>query len=502
MSDEPKVMSHELKVHHEVNKHEAIERENTHHPSLITRHFSRFDLVVLAVMAVLLGGIGVTLLLGDQVGVTLQRVGPLGTARSTSRMTIQFSEAMNHASVEERFHTEPEITGVFSWSGSTLIFQPDAAMTPGQEVNVVLQSGPVSETGREVLSDYRYTFTVRRPLVAYLYPSDNPPQNIWIADPADPSSARQVTFSPSGIYDFAVSPDGSQIAFSESNAEAGTDDIKLYNLESGALEQLTNCADASCTTPVWRPDGSMIVYQRIDFNSDMAQQGVGNSPPRLWVLDLTSRPVQTRPLFSDLQILGSGAQWSADGSKITLFDIASFNILIYDFTQGSTTALPTTSSEPGSISPDGTRIVHSELTQPSDGFTIRPYLILSNLSTNEQTLISDVEQGYGDSWPRWRPDGQALALARRDPSFSLGDQIMLYDPATGEQERLTDDPRYSNSFFRWDATGAQLVIQRFPLFDENMQPNNDGQAEIWTLDVATRTLTKVAANGFIPQWVP
>ena len=501
MSNESKVQSGKLKV-------ESTESSSLSHFPLLTFHFSRFDLVVFAVMAVLLAGIAITLLLGDQVGVTLQRVGPLGTARSTSRITIQFSEAMNQSSVEERFRTEPEIAGTFTWSGNTLIFQPDEAMSPGQEMNVTLQSGAASETGREVLSDYRYSFTVRRPMVAYMYPAnaslsadDASAPNIWIADPADPSSARQVTFSPTGIYDFAVSPDGTQIAFSESS-NTGTDEIKLYNLETGSLEQLTNCADSSCVTPVWRPDGNMIVYERIDFNSDLAQQGVGNSPPRLWILDLTSRPVQTRPLFSDLQILGTGAQWSADGTKISLFDSSNFNLLIYDFTQGETIAIPTTSSEPGALSPDGTQIVHSELTQPSDGFTIRPYLVLANLSSNEQTFISDVEIGYGDSWPRWRPDGEALALARRDQSFSLGDQIVLYDPTTGEQQQLTDDPRYSNSYFRWDATGTQLVIQRFPLLDEDNRPNNDGQAEIWTLDVTTGTLTKVATNAFIPQWVP
>lgn len=471
------------------------------HSALGTRHFSRFDAVVTAVIVVLLAGIGLTVLLGDRVGVTVERVGPLGTARSTNRITMQFSEAMNRASVEQRFHTEPPLEGAFSWSGNTVIFQPAEPMLPGANVNVVLAAGATSDSGREVLSEYQYGFTVRTPRVAYLYPSDSVPQNIWIADPNVPDSAQQVTFSPTGVYDFAVSPDGSQIAFAENNAN-GLRDIKLLNLDSGALEQITNCADASCTTPVWRPDGNLIVYQRVDYNSDLASQGVGTSPTRLWVLDLTSRPVQTRPLFSDLQILGYDARWSADGNRITLFDRSSSSILVYDFTDGSTIAIPTTGASAGTLSDDGSKIVYEEMSQPSDGMEIRPYLIMANLDTNQQTFLSTPDQGFSDSWPVWQPGGEMLAIARRDDTVARGDQIYLLHPDTGEQERLTDDLRYTNSFFLWDATGTQLVIQRFPLLNEQMQPNNSGRPEVWTLDTATGTLTQIVANGYIPRWVP
>jgi Tol biopolymer transport system component len=449
---------------------------------------------------VLLVGIGITILLGDRVGVTLERVAPLETARITSRITMQFSESMDRASVESRFRTEPEIAGAFSWSGDTLIYQPEEVMPPGQEVTVVLEPGAVSENGREVLSEVRYSFTVRSPRVAYLFPADDPPQNIWVVDPANPDSAQQVTFSPTGIYNFAVSPDGTKIAFAESNSNTGTYDIKLFDLETQALEQLTNCIDASCTTPVWRPDGSMIVYERVDFNSDL--QGVGSSPTRLWVLDLTSRPVQTRPLFSDLQILGYDAEWSADGSRIALYDRSSASILIYDFTDGNIAVIESTGGSAGGLSPDGTKIVYEEIPSAIEEFGVTPYLTMIDLPTNEQTMISTPEEGYSDSAPLWSPDGNLLAFARRDTTFAPGEQVYLYDVRTGEERRLTDDPRYVNGFFRWDPTGMQLVVQRFPMLDENFQLDNSGRTEIWTLDVTDGTLTQVAVNGFIPTWLP
>jgi hypothetical protein len=63
---------------------------------------SRFDKMVLLVIGVLAAFIGLTILLGDRVGVTLDRVGPLGVARSTAPILLQFSETMNRDTLAER----------------------------------------------------------------------------------------------------------------------------------------------------------------------------------------------------------------------------------------------------------------------------------------------------------------------------------------------------------------------------------------------------------------
>jgi Tol biopolymer transport system component len=466
-----------------------------------SRFFNRFDRVVLVAITLLVVAIAVTVLLGDRVGVTLERVTPLATAHSTSPITIQFSEAMNRDTVNPRLQIEPELPGAVSWSGTTLIYRPAAAMKPGTTYTVTLDDGAVSETGRPILNEYQFSFEVLRPRVAYLYPADAVPQNIWIADPVAPENAQQVTFSPSGVYDFAVSPDGTKIAFSETNPVTQTSDLKLLDLETGGLTQLTNCTDASCTTPTWRPDGNLIAYERVEFNTGM---DVGSSPSRIWLLDTTTVPATTRPLFQDTQILGFNAQWSADGQRIALVESASASILVYNFDDDSVVAVPSRAGTSGALSPDGQLLAYPEISTPEEGQAFRSFLRVVGLSTGTQIDLSTPDDPFEESRAVWHPDGQRLAAARRytDERFTRGYQIFLVDPDNGDSEQLTEDPRYANQFFWFDPTGDQLVIQRFPELDENNQPNNLGRPEIWTLDITTKEMVKVATNGYLPRWVP
>ena len=463
----------------------------------VARRFTPFDRTVFAVLALLILLILATIALGDRVGVSVDAVTPLGEAHSTSPITIRFGERMQPQTVAERFRTEPALEGEFSWRGSTFVFQPDEPLSAGTDYTVILEGGAVSETGRAVISEYRYSFTVMPPRVAYLYPADGAPQNIWVVDPQNLDRARQLTNSPSGVYDFAVSPDGARIAFSERNT-SGTMDIKLIDLDSGALIQLTNCQDSSCTTPVWRPDGGMIAYERVEHNSEFGE--VGTSPARIWILDMSSLPPATRPLFDDLQILGVNAQWSADGSRIALFDRSSNAILVYDFTTGEIIGIPNTSGTSGALSPDGTRLVMSEVNF-IEGEPVRVKMQIADLATNEIRDISSGDDPIDEKRAQWRPDGAALAVSRDDSRYYASTQIYLVDPDDGSSQPMTTDPLYANTFFWWNPSGTGLVIQRLPLLASG-QTDPMVRPEIWVFDVETGEGIKVAENGFLPRWIP
>lgn len=461
--------------------------------------FSTFDRVVGVVLLVAVGAILLTIALGDRVGVSLKRATPLVNAHSTSAITMQFDEPMDRPTVEARLRTDPPTSGTFAWTGALVSYQPATPMIAGNSYTVILERGARSESGRETVSEFRYSFTVMPPRIAYLYPADDFPQNIWAVDADDPASAQQLTFSPSGIYDFAVSPDGTQIAFAENNTN-GTMDIKLLNLDTGGLLQLTNCIDATCSTPVWRPDGKMIAYERIDYNTGL--EGVNSSPMRIWTLDMTSYPPPTRPLFSDLQILGYGAQWSADGNRIALVDRGTSSILVYDFTSGAIMAIPTTSGSYGALAPDGAQIITSSITLiEGEGGMARVKMQVVNLDANTVFPLSAPDDAFDDKRVQWMPDGARVIMSRDNPSLIAGTQLYAVNPLDGTYTMLTDDPNYASTFFYLNPSGTQLAVQRLPLAANGMS-DPMSRPEIWVIDAATGEGIRLAQNGYLPRWIP
>jgi Tol biopolymer transport system component len=462
-----------------------------------------FDRLVAVAAIGVLALILLTIALGDRVGVTIERAAPLGTARATAPIILTFSEPMARDSLGDRLRITPDVAGEVSWSGASLIFRPSTVLEPGITYEVSLLPGTRSESGREVLAEYRFSFAVQRPRVAYLAPADASPINIWIAEPGVAGSERSLTNSLAGIFDFAVSPDGQYIAFAETNAFSNTEDIKLLDLETGEIRQLTNCQDASCTNPNWRPDGRVIAYERVEYNSALQGQGVGVSPTRVWLIDVTANPATTSPLFSDSQIVGYDPQWSADGQRLALFDRGNGAILIYDFSDDSGMSVPTRAGTSGALKPDGLQLVFPQVIL-QEGSEARTALQVADLVANAVAPLPGSDESASDEAAVWTPDGTLLAVGRRylDERFTRGYQIVLIDPVSGTITQLTEDPRYTNGFFTWDARGEQLVIQRLPLFTEDGQPDNLARPEIWTYDRRSGEMVLVATNGFHPRWLP
>lgn len=466
-----------------------------------TRAFSptRFDRTVLLIMLGLIAAIALTILLGDHVGVQVLRTAPGDQARSTSWITLQFSEPMDRDSVAARLTVEPPLDGDLNWNGPTLAFRPSAAMQPGETYTVRLAAGALSATGRAVLDDHSFSFTVRSPRIAYLAPANGTPQNIWVVDPQQPEDAAQLTFSEAGIFNFDVSPDGAQIAYAEHDNATGTINLHVLDLASGETRQLTDCTDADCTTPVWSPDGRTIAYERMDFNRDFST--LGASPTRVWLLDVSADPPTTRPLINDSQVVGYAPTWSPDGEHIAIYDSNSPGILIYNLDTEAIQFIPSRHGSMGAFSPDGTQFIYPDVVITESG--ARTHMSIADLETLRITPLNEPGDPVDDERAQWAPDGASVAVGRRylDDRYTPGRQVYRLNLASGEVSPLLVDDGYYNGYFEWHPTGVMLVVQRFPQ-PGGTPANSEITPEVWTIDVARDTLTQIATNAFLPQWIP
>ena len=203
---------------------------------------------------------------------------------------VRFSRPMQHGGVESRLVTDPPRRGNFSWEENTLTFTPDQPWGSGETVQVRLEPGARS-TGllsmalRHGLS---WTFTVRQPLLAYLYPSDAS-ADIYLLDPSNGEITR-LTDAPGTIMDYSVSLDGSVIYF---NTEQGDGGSSIYGLNrnSGESRLLLECPGALCRYPQISPGGDFLAYERTDLSSP-----VRLNLPQVWLLPVSQDTSDGAPL--------------------------------------------------------------------------------------------------------------------------------------------------------------------------------------------------------------
>lgn len=452
---------------------------------------SRFDALVGSVVLLLIAAISLTLLSGDRVGVQIVRAAPTQDAHSTEAIVVQFSETMHRESVAERLRIAPPITGDITWQGDTLVFTPAQPLQPARTYTVTIAAGAESVNGRALLADYAFSIEVRTPQVAYLAPATQPVQQIFIADPNQPATARPISDSPGGVYDFAVNPDGTRIAFSQYDVSASTLNLYLLDIETGTTQQLTECQPAECVSPVWRPDGRAIAYQRDDVMANTT---------RVWLVELADEAFNNRPLFDDPQIVGYAPAWSADGRRISLYDTHARGLLVHDTADRTTALIPNWSGAAGALSPDGERLVFSTF-DPGSVAPIRSYLQIADLTRNTLMALTDLDDAIDDTAAVWHPNGRDLAIARRymDDRHTRGAQLHLLDSTTGASRPLVVDADYTHGAFSWDATGTQLVYQRSPVA---LADGTAGIPAVWVYDQATGETIRVAHDAFLPQWVP
>ncbi len=208
------------------------------------------------------------------------------------------------------------------------------------------------------------------------------PSQIYLMN-ADGSGVRPITATPGAIYP-AWSPDGTRIAFSAfgNGAEPGME-VWVMKADGSELTQLSTGADSGRGNyaPAWSPDGSKIAY---------VLGGTGGS--KIMVMNADgSNPID---------VLGEFSQW-ADG--------------------------PT-------WSPDGSQIAYGRY------FDGRRVIAKMRADGSNQVILSN---GHQDYYPTWSPDGSSIAYTGRALTPEPGGgsvengEIMVMSADGGSVENLT-----------------------------------------------------------------
>lgn len=431
---------------------------------------------------------------GDQVGVRITRTSPAMDAEQAptrSVIAITFSEPMSATTVEQRLRVTPPVSGTWRWNGSTVFLAASQLLQPDTRYTVTLASGAVSARGRAVLRDLTWTFRTSHPRVIYLAPASGR-ANLFVMDPRDGTTQR-LTDEPHGIYDFAVSPDGSRIAYSaDRDAENPERDIYVINRDGSGRERLVTCDGQVCQAMSWSPDG-----RRIAFERRMLVQGVvGRSPGpgRIWLADVDTKEIA--PLFEDSQQIASLPRYAPSGDKLAFYDVGANTIVVLDLAANQRVELPSVLGDPGTWSPDGSQIIYPEL----EAFDVGRYdqLLRADLITNVITPVTPLEPAR-NSGAVWSPLGDVVVFGRQEAGGSggiLGPQMWLIAPDGSNMRRLTSEPEISHGAFAWSPDGQWIAVQRYNLLEINALP------ELWLFKTDGSARRRLVTDATQPAWLP
>ena len=453
----------------------------------------RLDKTVLIVAAVLVLGFAFFLLRGDQVGAQIIRSMPAANAQNVparSPINLTFSEPMVTSTLEGKVNLQPATPGTLRWSGATVSFVPSAALLPDTDYQLIVKAGATSTRGRSVLRDQVIRFRTGRPRLAYLSPA-NAASDVFVISLEPNAPVQRLTSEPFGVHSYAISPDGTRLAYAAKRDADGAMDLWLVNTDSTNREPLLRCDDQVCQYPAWSADGTRIAFEQ----HNLIKGKLGNSPgpSRIYLLDVSSK--NAYPLIEDSQRLGFLPRWSPVGDQLAFYDSTQSAVIVTDVATADQIELPSVYGDSGTWSPDGAQLIYSELVPVDD----RRYnqLLRADLARNVITPALPLT-ATNDILGMWSPSGDRIAFGRqaRNRLAGLGSQIWVAN-ADGTHERaLTEDAGINYGAISWSADGQWLVSLRWDLNTPNAVP------EVWLVNSTTSERHKLLTDAWQPTWFP
>ena len=296
------------------------------------------------------------------------------------------------------------------------------------------------------------------------------------------SQPEALTSGPNSAVDFAPSPDGSRIAYIAQTGDL-KNEIWLVDVNSGENKKLTDCTEAMCSQPVWSPDGSRVLYEHISLEAANAT-GLAT----LWWVDVNTGTA--RSLFQEEQLPGANPRWSPDGKWLSY--ATSENIQLYNLESGETRTVASALGASAAWAPDGKSVLYRDVIIQSNQFITQ--LFIYDLETDAAVNISP-DLGFENILAAWSPDGEWIAVVRRDLSIPRGDQIWVMRRDGSEARAVTDSPNSLHGTLSWSGDGQSIL---YDLYDLDAFPL---ASKLQMVEAATGKVTDLGIAGYNPKWL-
>ncbi|MEZ4590459.1 MAG: Ig-like domain-containing protein [Chloroflexota bacterium] len=454
---------------------------------------TRFDRIVLSILSLLALLITAVILNGDQLSLEVVDIVPAPEADQIStRATIQVTLSEALVDVPETAVTlDPPVPGTVTIQGTQLLFRPDVPLAANSSYRVTIAANIVGENGHQLEEPLSWQFQTGQPRIVYISWDDEAADQLYLADfDGETVTTTPLTQTEADVLDFAIAPDGSQIAYAILR-DGGTADLWLINSDGSNNRQLLACPDAACSQAQWLPDGRRLIYERRTIPTPGAPPG----NPRLWWLDVTTG--ETIPLFQDSQMLGLYPRVSEDGQWLSFVSPIDQGIQLFNLEDGSGLLIPNQMGSPAVWRPQSDSLLITNINTSSTNWSVE--LTTVDLTSEATTVLSQPmpgEESVDDSAPAWSPDGQWIAFGRKQPRTPMGRQIWVMRADGSEALAITNDPQIHHGEIAWSPDGRFLLYQQYNLEELYAKPT------VWLVEIATGERTEIASPGTLPAWLP
>ena len=287
-----------------------------------------------------------------------------------------------------------------------------------------------------------------------------------------------------------------QIAFVSDRV--GNPEIYVMDTDGSNQRRLTN-HPADDGSPSWSPDGKRIAFVSSAFESDRDGQvhfRDGRPTDEIYVMDADGGNPQNLTLNHGEDF---SPAWSPDGTRIAFVSdrdgFFKYEIYVMDADGGNQERLTNNdfNDMDPSWSPDGKQIVFSarRVGHVETRFSITNEIYVMDADGgNEQRLT---ENPRYDFQPVWSPDGKRIAFSSDKKGDLQNFGIYVMDADGGNEQGLTDH-LVSDGAPSWSPDSRRIAFVS----------NRDGNSEIYVMDAAggnLQNLTRTPHSDGSPAWL-